>query len=208
MIEKNDDCYRKKTKPYNITYIGIPGPAGPKGDRGPQGEKGKDSFTVLRSAYLVTFNDEAGAGKEVAKETNLPITRKELDVTDLVTLNKDNTIKFNVPGYYKITFVVSATIKKEDDMFNPDTDFITLGFKQKDTDLIYVGASKWVNAETGTQIVSQGIVAVTNTDNLYELTNLGSNNIFLKAPDLENIMSSSYFANSLLTIIIDYLGIK
>lgn len=185
------------------------GPTGPKGDIGPQGEKGKDGPTVLRSAYLVTFNDGKDKdGIEVPRNTNLSITRKELDVTDLVTLNTDNTIRFNVAGYYKISFAVSATIKKESDMFNPDTDFITLGFKQKDTDLVYVGASKWVNSELGTQIVGHGIVAVTNTNNLYELTNLGSKTIYLKAPDLNNIMSSSYFTNSLLTIVIDYLGIK
>ena len=187
----------------------IAGPTGPKGDIGPQGEKGEDGPTVLRSAYLVTFNDGKDKdGIEVPRNTNLSITRKELDVSDLVTLNTDNTIRFNVAGYYKISFAVSATIKKESDMFNPDTDFITLGFKQKDTDLVYVGASKWVNSELGTQIVGHGIVAVTNTNNLYELTNLGSKTIYLKAPDLNNIMSSSYFTNSLLTIIIDYLGIK
>lgn len=187
----------------------IAGPTGPKGDIGPKGEKGEDGPTILRSAYLVTFNDgKAKDGIEVPRNTNLSITRKELDVTDLVSLNTDNTIKFNVPGYYKVSFVVSATIKNESNKFNPDTDFITLGFKQKDTDLIYVGASKWVNSELGTQILGHGIVAVTNINNLYELTNLGSKTIYLKAPDLNNIMSSSYFTNSLLTIVIDYLGIK
>ena len=188
---------------------GPTGPTGPKGDIGPKGEKVEDGPTVLRSAYLVTFNDSMSKeGIEVPQNTNLPVTRKELDVTDLVSLNIDNAIKFNVMGYYKITFVVSATIKNESDKFNPDTDFIALGFKQKDTDLVYVGASKWTNSEIGTQIVGHGIVAVTNPNNLYELTNLGSKTIYLNSPDLNNIMPSSYFTNSLLTIIIDYLGIK
>lgn len=187
-----------------------PGPTGPQGPKGDKGDKGADGLSMFRNAYLVTFNDGTSKeGIEILKNSNLPITRKELDVTDLVTINPDdNTIKFNVVGYYKITFVVSAGIKKDDIPFNPSTEFITLGFKQKDTDLVYIGASKWTYGEIGTQVVGHGIMAVTNTNNLYELSNLGSKTIYLKSPDLNDIASTSYFTNSLLTIIIDYLGIK
>ena len=101
----------------------IAGPTGPKGDIGPKGEKGEDGPTVLRSAYLVTFNDgKAKDGIEVPRNTNLSITRKELDVTDLVSLNTDNTIKFNVPGYYKVSFSISAYPTVNGPDFDPTTD--------------------------------------------------------------------------------------
>lgn len=178
---------------------------GPKGDKGDKGDAGP---TLLRNAYLVTFNGESKQdGVEVPINTNLPITRKELDITNLITLNSvDNTIKFNEIGYYKITFIVSSYVKKTGLDFNRDTDFVTIGFKEKDTDNIYIGASKWINDENAHQVIGHGIISVPNTAVLYEFTNLGKKSIYLNSPSLNNISSSSYFTNSLLTVIIDYLG--
>lgn len=38
------------------------------------------------------------------------------------------------------------------------------------------------------------------------LVNLSKQSIYLKIPDLKNINSNYYFVNSLVTIIIEYLG--
>ena len=57
---------------------------GPTGPTGP---------SLLRSAYLVTFNDSTKAdGIEVKSGDNLPITRTELDISNIITLN-NNIIK-------------------------------------------------------------------------------------------------------------------
>lgn len=205
----NGDLYLWMPEKHDWENIGrIEGPQGVKGDKGEKGDKGDKGDagpTLLRTAYLVTFN--GGLDLEVPKNTNLPITREELDITNLVTLNTtDNTIKFNETGYYKITFISSAYTKQNGAAFNPDTDFVTLGFRQKNTDFIYIGASKWVQDEVATQVIGHGVVAVPNPNNLYELTNLSSKTIYLSAPDLKNIASASYFTNSLVTVVIEYLG--
>ena len=56
------------------------------------------------------------------------------------------------------------------------------------------------------QIVGQGIIAVENIANAYELVNLSPQTIYLDSPSLGDISSGSYFANSLITIVIEYLG--
>lgn len=162
---------------------------------------------ISKSAYLVTFND--GTSKDgIIVPTNkaLPINYKELDLTNLITLDTtNNTIKFNSAGYYKLTFIVSAYVKK-DTTFNPNTDFVSIGFRKLDTDNIYIGASSWINDDTAKQITASGIMAIENPNNIYELVNLGQKDICLFTPDLLNIKSSSYFTNSLVTVIVEYLG--
>lgn len=184
--------------------IGPTGPQGVPGLDGATGPTGPEGTVPLRSAYLVTFN--GGQSIEVLENNKLPFTRKELDLTNLVTLKDDNSLQFNIEGYYKITFVISAYVPKAAATFNPKTDFVSVGFRLADTDNIYIGASKWINNETATQIVGHGIIAVENTSNLYELINLSNRTIYLNSPDIKDIGSESYFTNSFITVIIDYLG--
>ena len=184
--------------------IGPTGPQGIPGLDGATGPTGPEGTVPLRSAYLVTFN--GGQSIEVLENNKLPFTRKELDLTNLVTLKDDNSLQFNIEGYYKITFVISAYVPKAGATFNPKTDFVSVGFRLADTDNIYIGASKWINNETATQIVGHGIIAVENTSNLYELINLSNRTIYLNSPDIKDIGSESYFTNCFITLIIDYLG--
>lgn len=184
--------------------IGPTGPQGVPGLDGATGPTGPEGTVPLRSAYLVTFN--GGQSIEVLENNKLPFTRKELDLTNLVTLKDDNSLQFNIEGYYKITFVISAYVPKAGATFNPKTDFVSVGFRLADTDNIYIGASKWINNETATQIVGHGIIAVENTSNLYELINLSNRTIYLNSPDIKDIGSESYFTNCFITVIIDYLG--
>ena len=186
--------------------IGPIGPKGEKGDIGPIGPTGPAG--ISRSAYLVTYNySENEDGIEVLPNNKLPIERKEIDATNLVDLNiNDNTIKFNAIGYYKISFIVSAYTQATDIEFNPHRDFVSLGFKMINTDNIYIGASEWIYDETATQIMAHGIISVENPNNIYALYNVGNYTIFLNTPDLNDINSNSYFTNSLITIIIEYLG--
>ena len=185
-----------KLKPNYI--IGPTGPKGDKGDIGPTGPIGP-ALSTYRNAYLVTYNDgSSSAGIVIPSNEALPLERKELDSTNLVTLD---TI-----GYYKLTFIVSSYVKKSEPDFNPNTDFVSIGFRQKNTDNIYIGASTWINDEIAKQITAQGTIAVENTNNIYELVNLSKKDIYLFTPDIINIGSHSYFTNSLITIVIEYLG--
>lgn len=174
----------------------------PKGPIGPTGP------TLFRSAYLVTFNaDKSDAGVPVEPEARLPINRLELDVSNLLELDeKEGLIKFNVAGYYKIFFTVSAYPSVNDVEFDPTKDIVSVGFKETNTDNVYLGVGQWVYNAEPVELSACGIIAVVDTAVTYELSNLGKYKIFLQTPDLTNLSSKSYFSNSLVTLVIDYLG--
>lgn len=96
--------------------------------------------------------------------------------------------------------------KKQTQKFEPDNDFVTIGLRQLNTDNIYIGASRWSPEEIAREISADGIISVADTNITYEIVNLGKKTIYLFTPDLSNISSNSYFTNSLLTIIVEYLG--
>lgn len=189
----------------------IQGPAGPKGDIGPQGfpgETGPAGPTLIRSAYLVTFNNGTTSdGVAVESQGRVPIDRLELDPTNLLTLNTDEeTITFNETGYYKINFTVSAYPEVKGVDFDPTTDIVSVGIRQINTDNVYVGVGEWVFNGEAVELVANGILAVQDTSIPYELVNLGNSKIFLHTPDIRNLSTVSYFSNPLVTILIEYLG--
>lgn len=194
-------------------YDGAVGPTGPIGPQGIQGEQGPIGptgpvNTSIFAAYLVTFNNGTTTeeGITVPDGERLPIDRSEIDVSNLVTLDTDEeTIKFNKAGYYKISFITSASIDKEA-VFDSKKDFVALGFRKVDTDNIYIGTSKWIYDGRPTQLVGQGIIAVEDTNNLYELVNVSKRDIKLVAPEIENLGTKSYFTNTIVNIVIEYLG--
>lgn len=165
-------------------------------------------LSKIQNAYIIKYNDGTVAtGIKIEPDERIPLDRIELDVDNLVNLNsEDNLIKFNKLGYYKITIMINASIKTTPNTFNPDTDFVSYGFRQTNTDNIYVGASKWIYNNEYSNVISQGIVAIDSTDNDYEIVNIGSKEIYLLSPDLNNIKSNSYFTNTLVNIVIEYLG--
>lgn len=186
----------------------IQGPEGPIGNTGATGPTGPEGpQAISRSSYLVLFNNGISEdGILVTPNNRIPFDRKEIDRTNLVNLNDDNTINFKTIGYYKISFIVSAYTRATDVIFNPHRDFVALGFRKINSDDVYIGASEWIYDETATQIMAHGILSVENTNNSYELVNLGNYDIYLNTPDLNDINSNSYFSNSLVTLIIEYLG--
>ena len=181
------------------------GPQGPKGDIGPTGPTGRN---LIRTAYLVTFNDGTKEdGVPVLSGNRLPISRVELDISNLVTLNEiEKTIKFNEIGYYKISFTVSAYPSVTGIDFDPKTDIVSVGFRKINTDEVYVGVGEWVFNGEAIELIASGVISVVDTHSLYELANLSIKTIYLNTPDIRNISSSSYFSNPLVTMLIEYLG--
>lgn len=184
---------------------GIQGEEGPTGPTGPTGPAGPE---LISAAYFVTFNqiDYPPDGLEVQPNTRLPINLKEMDTNNIATLNNnDNTISFNKAGFYKITLIVNA-YTKSNSQFSPDNDFVSVGFREINTDNTYIGGSIMIPFQTPFQLTAQGIITVVSTNLNYELANLSKNSIYLSSPQLPNINSTSYFSNSLITIITEYLG--
>ncbi len=56
------------------------------------------------------------------------------------------------------------------------------------------------------KVHAHGIVAVTDTNTLYELANLGNSIIYLSTPDIRDLSTKSYFANPIVTFVVTYLG--
>lgn len=57
-----------------------------------------------------------------------------MDISDIVTLDTaEETIQFNVEGYYKIIFTVSAYAKQDGTEVDPTKDFVSIGFRLVDT---------------------------------------------------------------------------
>ena len=117
-----------------------------------------------------------------------------------------NNIKFRKIWHFKVSFKVNAYIKKNDTNFDSNQDFVALGFKQKDSDNIYIGASVFISDEVSREITADGILVILDRNIEYNLVNLSKQSIYLKTPDLKNINSNYYFVNSPVTIIIEYLG--
>ena len=163
--------------------------------------------TTQRNAYLVTFNENNQNPIDVLSNNKIPLTKKEIDITNIVTLDPtDNTIQFNVPGYYQINFTAFAYASDNGRDFDQTKDFVSIGLRTAGTDDIYVGASKWTNSTIATEITGQGIISVPYISTPFELVNLSPSTIHLTSPDMNYIKSSSYFTNPLVTITIEYLG--
>lgn len=130
-----------------------------------------------------------------------------MDISDIVTLDtNEEVIQFNVEGYYKIAITVLSYVKQENTDFDSTKDFVSSGFRLVDTENLFIGASEWIYYEEPKQIVAQGIIAVEDISNAYELVNLSPQTIYLHGPSLGDIGATSYFDNSLITIVIEYLG--
>ena len=184
-------------------FDGINGEKGEKGDVGPTGPQGP---SLIETAYIATFIDTfTGDGIEIKELENIPLTRKEIDTKNTVTV-ENNTIKFTKTGHFRVSFKVNAYVKNGTNNFDASKDFVALGFKPKDSDNIYIGASVFIPDEISREITADGILAVVDTNLEYNLVNLSKQSIYLKTPDLKNINSNSYFVNSPVTIIIEYLG--
>lgn len=174
--------------------------------KGPKGDPGEAGPEKIGAAYLVSFNSNYPKdGYEIFEDERLPIERKELDTNDICVLD-NNTIKFNKIGHYKITFTVYAKVPYFNTSYDPEIDFVSLGFKQVNTDNIYIGSSYFIKDEEVKQITGQGIIAVNDINAQYELANTSKRTIYLNTPDVNNIKSNSYFVNTPITLIVEYLG--
>ena len=193
---------------------GIPGPQGPQGEQGlpgPKGEQGPIGPTgpsEIRAAYITTYNIDTTSGHIVASGQRLPLTTKSYDNSNLCIIDtSENIIKFNISGVYKVDFVVNASPTAVGSNFNKDSDFISVGFKKVNEDIIYAGGSAWYMNEPSLSIVGQGLFVISDTDNdKIELVNMSKNNLILNTPSIFDTLSNSYHVNPIITIVIQYLG--
>lgn len=56
-----------------------------------------------------------------------------------------NNIKFRKIGHFKVLFKANAYVKKNGTNFDSNQGFVALGFKFKDSNNIYIGASAFIS---------------------------------------------------------------
>ena len=185
---------------------GIPGIQGVPGEIGPTGPTGPTGPEIIPSSYLVTFNEAYPIdGYQVASGARVPIFRQEININDICTLD-DNTIQFNKIGHYLVTMIVHGYKKTQSGVFDKYKDIISVGFREVNTDLIYIGDSKWIYDDEPETLIATGILSINNTEKKYELVNISENTLYLITPFINNLKTNSYFANSTVTLLIEYLG--
>ncbi len=199
-----------ETGPRGIQGIqgpqGIPGNVGPQGEQGKIGPTGPTGPQLIKSSYLTTFNQNYPTeGQEIKTNSRIPIERLELQSSDIVTLNKNNTVSFKQTGYYKISFMVAGYVKTNS-TFDYQKDFIAVGFRRVGSDSIFVGDSEWIVNSIPTQVHGDGIISVADTSIEFELANVSYESMYLLSPFINNINTDSYFVNPVVRLNITYLG--
>lgn len=190
--------------------VGPQGPAGPKGDQGDRGEQGPPGPLDIPGAMIISYNQDPNtfpvAGMEIASNARLPLLRLELDNGGVVTLdNAENVIKFTQTGVYSVTFTTNAYVKKTGADFDPATDFVSVAFREVNTDNILAASCTWIATECANNMTGQGLFTVASTDAEYELVNTQQKSIYINGCSVTKTVSQSYFSVPMVSVVITKL---
>lgn len=205
--------------------MGEPGPAGPRGERGPKGEqgergpqglpgdmgypgmpgpKGDPGPLEVPSAFFMTANDELDAyGIAVESNARIPIDTKIYDMNNNFTLS-DNTIIFKEGGVYRVDFMVEV-YSSSSTIYPGKNDVVGVGLRKVGETTIYVGGATWDYQEPVVRINAHGIVTTVLDNDAFELINTAQDTIHLLSPNSNNLVTESFFANPIVTIVIEKL---
>ncbi len=188
---------------------GPQGPMGPQGDTGPRGPKGDTGPQEIGVASIVTFAPMTGDNQyTIVPSERIPLERVSMDNTSLCVLDSNlRTIRFTKAGIFKIQFFIHTYNDKNDDSFDENSDFSSVIFRKIMDGSVYAGGSVWNFKEPSVPIFGQGMFIVVNENvEEFEFVNIGKKNIILKTPSIDNLTTESYYANPVVSILIEYLG--
>ncbi len=174
----------------------------PRGATGPE---------LIKEGYFVTLNtpdlNVPDNGLEILTGGRLPIKRLEVDTANMFVLDpNDSTIQFNQTGTYEIVFTVNAYVQKTTETFNPATDFVSIGFRAVDGEIIYAGANNWSYENVALNTVGTGVFQVTSIAEPFELVNLQEKYMFINGGKISEVITDSYFSCPIVTLIIKKLA--
>ncbi len=185
--------------PGDMGYPGLPGPEGPQG---PQGIPGP---LEIPSAYFMTANDELDPlGITINAGARIPIETKIYDMNENFELSEDNTITIKNGGVYRVDIMVEAYAAKAA-IYPGQQGVIGIGLKKVGEPTIYVGGSTWDYQEPVTRIMAHGIVTTVLSDDVFELVNTSQEEIHLVSPSSNTLVNNSFFANPIVTMVIERL---
>lgn len=189
---------------------GIRGEKGEKGERGEKGDKGEIPPFIIKTVYLSSFRDPSKVtekGLEIPSGGRLPIQRiQTTSNTNIVQLNDDNTIQFNETGTYEILFNLNGFLKTTTYPFDPERDFLAVGFRPADSNEVYVATNDWSFSEVPHNVMGIGLIQVNSLATAYELANLQKNPMILTGGNKDYTITNSYFTTPMLTMIIRKLN--
>lgn len=185
---------------------GIPGVNGNDGPTGPTGPTGPKGSLEIGNAYIVTFNTNSEVGVPIGSYHRLPLERKDIDNLDICTLTPYNTILFKQGGVYKVNFVVN--IQTNNNMTTLQDRTYSVGFKKVAERIIYAGDAIYANpTDQNIKLVGQGLFVIKEPiKEEMELVNLSNHDIILNSPSIDYLDTDSYFANPVISMVIQYLG--
>lgn len=175
---------------------GKKGDTGEKGDKGDTGEPGP---AEIQSVMILSYNGDPTrfpvGGIEIESGKRVPLMRRELDHGGFVTLDiQDMTLQFNKTGIYFVIFTVNAYVKRSGTDFNPDTDFVSIAFREVDSDKILAAANNWTPNECALNTCGQGMFVVNDLATAYELVNTQKKSMFVNGCNINQTISHSYFS--------------
>lgn len=184
---------------------GPKGDMGQKGEKGDKGDKGDACPAELESVFILSYNGDPtrfpAGGIEIKSGERLPLERRELDHGGILTLDSvDMTIQFNKTGIYFVTFSTNAYVKRSGDTFDPKTDFVSIAFREVDSDKILAAANNWTPNECALNTFGQGMFVVNDLATAYELVNTQKKSIFVNGCDIGQTISHSYFSVPMVTL--------
>lgn len=193
---------------------GVAGPQGLKGDIGPMGPRGPQGATgpyQIRSAFIISYNNEPNSlpadGLEISTNARLPLMRKETDYGDIINLDStSNTFTFNEVGVYQVVFTTNAWVMPADTRYNPATDFVAVGLRQVGTDAIEAAANTWTASRYANCITGLGVFVVSSLSQQYELVNLSNDTIYINGANINYTKTQSYFASPMVTMMLTKLS--
>lgn len=181
---------------------GVPGEMGYPGPQGPQGIPGP---LEIPSAFFMTANDNLDTfGITVESKMRIPIDTKIYDMNQNFTLTDDNTIIFKESGVYRIDIMVEAYMSGSA-IYPGQNAIIGIGLKKVDEPTVYVGGATWDYQEPVVRINAHGIVTTVLENDEFELINTTLDTIHLLSPGANNLAINSFFANPIVTIVIEKL---
>lgn len=179
----------------------------PRGITGIQGEKGDPGQTEVQSVMILSYNDDPTHfppdGIEIESGMRVPLMRRELDHGGFVTLDsQDMTLQFNKTGIYFVIFNINAYVKRSNTDFNPETDFVSIAFREVDSNKILVAANNWTPNECALNTCGQGVFVVSDLATAYELVNTQKKSMFVNGCNINQTISPSYFGVPMVTLTI------
>ena len=185
------------------------GPIGPKGD---QGEAGPTGVAQIQGTYLTTLRDPSfpipDTGLEIPSGGRLPIKFIHANSSreTILTLNSnENTITFNSRGVYEVIATFNGFVKFSGNSFDVKTDFVSVGFREVDSDNVYIGCNDYSSTPEPHNITMIGMLQIADATKPYEIVNLQKKPLFLIGGEKSQTLTNSYFTTPILTLIIKKL---